>query len=408
MPTDLDSGGRLAVFAAAPHRAFFFGGMVAALASMLWWWVCMAVPGQCAASAALPPGWAHALLLLYASFSFFIFGFLLTVYPRWMNTAEISRRAYFGAFLLMFAGFGSMISALLGVEAGYPLGVSLLAAGWLTAFAQLVATVWRTEKLAPQALLTTPVVLVGLIGLAMADLWWWTGEWQWMYLSLKFAVWGFLVPLFFAVSHRMLPFFAHCVRPDYPMYRPGWTLGAVAACCAGHLYLESIHQFQWLFLFDVPCLLICAWLWLAWRPWRCLRPALLGTLFVSFAWLLVALGLFAAQSLVFRITGEFVLGRAPLHALMIGFFTSMMVAMVTRVSRGHSGRPLVMNRFEIAVFLVVQLAALLRIAAEWPGMSEQTELLNRTAAAVWLLALAPWALRWMGIYWRPRLDGKPG
>jgi len=38
--------------------------------------------------------------------------------------------------------------------------------------------------------------------------------------------------------------------------------------------------------------------------------------------------------------GEHVLGLEPLHALAIGFFGSMLLAMVTRITHGHSGRPL--------------------------------------------------------------------
>ena len=45
----------------------------------------------------------------------------------------------------------------------------------------------------------------------------------------------------------------------------------------------------------------------------------------------------------YAISGEFVLGRAPAHALFIGFFGSLLVAMVTRVTQGHSGRPLVLG-----------------------------------------------------------------
>ena len=46
----------------------------------------------------------------------------------------------------------------------------------------------------------------------------------------------------------------------------------------------------------------------------------------------------------FTLSGEWALGRAPIHALGIGFFGGMLVAMVTRVTMGHSGRALKMDR----------------------------------------------------------------
>ena len=70
------------------------------------------------------------------------------------------------------------------------------------------------------------------------------------------------------------------------------------------------------------------------------RPCLpiLRVLFLGLAWLPVALALYAGQSVAYVATGVFWLGRAPAHALFIGFFASVLVAMVTRVTQGHAGR----------------------------------------------------------------------
>ena len=86
-------------------------------------------------------------------------------------------------------------------------------------------------------------------------------------------------------------------------------------------------------------------------------PALLRVLFLGFAWLPIAFALYAWQSAWFAMTGEFVLGRAPAHALFIGFFGSLLVAMVTRVTQGHSGRPLVLGGVAAIAFVIVQLVA---------------------------------------------------
>ena len=62
--------------------------------------------------------------------------------------------------------------------------------------------------------------------------------------------------------------------------------------------------------------------------------------------------------------GQLVLLRAPLHALAIGYFGSMLVAMVTRVTQGHSGRPLQMGTVPWLCFVLLQAVALVRIGAE--------------------------------------------
>ena len=63
--------------------------------------------------------------------------------------------------------------------------------------------------------------------------------------------------------------------------------------------------------------------------------------------------------------GEFTLGRGPVHAVSVGFFGSLLVAMVTRVTQGHSGRPLVLGRIPAIAFVGMQAVAVLRIASEF-------------------------------------------
>ena len=117
------------------------------------------------------------------------------------------------------------------------------------------------------------------------------------------------------------------------------------------------------------------------------------------------MALYAAQSLWMFWTGEFALGRAPVHALSIGLFGSLLVAMVTRVTQGHSGRALVMPGVAWFAFVAVQLVAVLRVAAE---LGKDTALWHAIAALGWLLAMAPWIARIGRIYLSPRADGKSG
>jgi uncharacterized protein involved in response to NO len=128
-------------------------------------------------------------------------------------------------------------------------------------------------------------------------------------------------------------------------------------------------------------------------------------LFVGLAWLPVAFALYTAQGLAYAATGVFWLGRAPAHALFIGFFGSLLIAMVTRVTQGHSGRPLVMPAVAWFAFIAIQLVALLRILAE---VSADPMAWMAIAAVGWLVAFAPWVARIGRIYLSPRADGKPG
>jgi uncharacterized protein involved in response to NO len=83
----------------------------------------------------------------------------------------------------------------------------------------------------------------------------------------------------------------------------------------------------------------------------------------------------------------------------------MLVAMVTRVTHGHSGRPLQMTAIPWLCFGLLQLVVIVRVRAELASNS-LTWLL--VAACGWLLAFLPWVLRSLWIYSTPRADGRPG
>ena len=115
-----------------------------------------------------------------------------------------------------------------------------------------------------------------------------------------------------------------------------------------------------------------------------------------------------ARDASFAMTGEWALGRAPIHALGVGFFGGMLVAMVTRVTMGHSGRPLQMDRATLACFLGVQLAAASRVGSEIVAAPGAIRNLLLGSALLWLVAFGAWSLRNARIYLAPRVDGKPG
>jgi uncharacterized protein involved in response to NO len=99
------------------------------------------------------------------------------------------------------------------------------------------------------------------------------------------------------------------------------------------------------------------------------------------------------------------LGLAPTHALALGFAASLLVAMVTRVTHGHSGRPLAMVPLAWLAFAGVQLAAVARIMS---AIQAEPGWLLVIAALVFAIGLLPWLIRNALIYLRPRLDGRNG
>jgi uncharacterized protein involved in response to NO len=223
-------------------------------------------------------------------------------------------------------------------------------------------------------------------------------------VAIKFGALPMLLPIYFTVCHRMIPFFTQVILPGRPMARPMWVLGAAWALLIAHVALELQHAYSVLWAVDAPLALLFAGLLFRWWP-RERIPALLRVLFLGFAWLPIAFVLFTAQSAWYALTGEFALGRAPAHALFIGYFGSLLVAMVTRVTQGHSGRPLVLGQVAAVAFVIVQLVAVTRLVAE---LVPDALAWQAVAALGWLSAFLPWVVRSAWIYLTPRADGLPG
>lgn len=141
-------------------------------------------------------------------------------------------------------------------------------------------------------------------------------------------------------------------------------------------------------------------LWL-WHPWRTLRAPLVWVLHAAYAWIVI--------HLVLRALAQWGLVAGPLaiHALTLGVIGGMTIGMMTRTARGHTGRPLTADRHEVACYLLVQAAAIVRVAGglALPALYLQTVWIS---AACWAAAFSIYAVRYWPVLTRPRIDGKPG
>lgn len=223
-------------------------------------------------------------------------------------------------------------------------------------------------------------------------------------VAVKLGTFGFSAIIFFTVAHRMFPFFATNVVANYEPWRPMWLLGAVWAATVVRLSLAIANAHDWLWAPDAALLALATFATWSWWP-RGAKPALLAVLFFGLAWLPIAMALYVIDDVSYAANGVFVLGRAPAHALLVGFFGSVLVAMVTRVTQGHSGRPLVMPTTAWFAFCAIQIVTLVRIAGE---LTRDPFAWFAVAALAWLVAFAPWVARLARIYLAPRADSKPG
>ena len=96
-----------------------------------------------------------------------------------------------------------------------------------------------------------------------------------------------------------------------------------------------------------------------------------------------------------------------IHALTVGAIGGLTLGMMTRTARGHTARPLVADGYELTCFLLIQVAAIVRV---FGGMASSALYLPsiQLSGVLWAAAFGLYAVRYWPVLSRPRLDGQPG
>ena len=92
-----------------------------------------------------------------------------------------------------------------------------------------------------------------------------------------------------------------------------------------------------------------------WQPWRTFKAPLVWVLHLAYGWIVVYLVLRALAAI--GVVSELL----AVHALTVGAIGGMTIGMMTRTARGHTGRMLRADGYEVVCYLLVALAALIRV-----------------------------------------------
>ena len=139
-----------------------------------------------------------------------------------------------------------------------------------------------------------------------------------------------------------------------------------------------------------------------WGGWRTRHTPLLWVLHVGYGFLVLALTLKGIGLL-----SDAAIGAKWMHALTVGCFATLILGVTTRASLGHTGRPLVLPRIAIFAYVLVPLAALVRVFA--PAIApERYSLSIALAGGLWIAGFLLYLIAYAPILVGPRADGKPG
>ena len=372
-------------------RPFYLGAAAfAALAVPVW---VGAFVGWLNLELSVAPALWHAHEMLFGFAAAVIVGFLLTAGKAWTGLATprgpllgalaaLWLAARLSALVAPYSVYAALDLALLPLVATILLDVLVRARSWrnlpLMAILLLLSTANLVFHLAVGGVVDVPPVRALHAGLALI-------------VMIECVIAGRVIPAFTVNATPGLR-----LRLRRPLEAAALSITALALAAwvlapagpAGSLALAAAAALQLLRQ-------------LQWRPWVTRDRPILWILYAAYAWIPIGLALLAASQLGATSPSPGV------HALAIGATAGLIIGMITRTARGHTGRPLRASKAEVAAYLLVIGAAMVRVVV--PLVAPQHLIASLVCAAlawsaaflIYLFVFAPWLLT-------TRLDGKDG
>jgi uncharacterized protein involved in response to NO len=368
---------------------YLLASSFAALSILLW--ICQ-YTGHLPAAYLRSPAW-HGHEMLYGYTVAVIAGFLLTAVRNWTGKPTPTGRPLLALALLWVAGRVLVLTP-------FPVAAAVVNAAFPVAIAIAIGIPLVQSNNRRNFFFVVLLVLLGVAVLALhlSPL----GVLPWPERASLQAGLDVVLFVLAVMGGRVIPMFTNNGVPGTNATRNPWVekvaLGSVLALLGADL-LPLPAAFVACVAF-VAAAAHAARLWL-WQPWRTFAAPMVWVLHVAYGWIVVYLVLHGLAAL-----GQ-VAELFAVHALTIGAIGGMTIGMMTRTARGHTGRPLAPDRYEITCYVLVALAAAIRVfGGMWlPGAYMATVV---ASGACWSTAFALYAIRYWPVLTRSRLDGKPG
>ncbi|UWM84912.1 NnrS family protein [Rhizobium sp. SRDI969] len=350
-------------------RPFFLAAALWAILSMLLWTSFLTMDLPVATQYGTLYWHAHEMLFGFAPA--ILTGFLLTAIPNWTGRLPIAGRRLIALFSLWCAGrIAMLVSGSVGVMAAALVDGLFLPAMLVICTREVVAgRKWKDLK-----------VVAGLLVLSVANACFQLQvvQRESPELPIRLGL-GAYVLLVTIVGGRILPSFTRnwinqFGRTDFPVPYNRFDAATITIGAAS-LGVWSIGPESFLSgLLGLAATMLNLIRLVRWRGWTTWPEPIVFVLHAAFAFVPLGFAAIALQAIGLP-------ELAVLHVFAIGSISLMMLAVMTRASRGHTGRKLTSAPVTNISYVVLGAVALVRPAAE---------LLPEYSAPVLLVAAAGW------------------
>ncbi|WP_019274126.1 NnrS family protein [Vibrio coralliilyticus] len=370
---------------------FLLGAVYAVIAVALWVW--MFQNGQPVALR-VPALWWHVHEMLFGFSMAIVVGFVLTAVQNWtgINGTKHYRLAVLvGLWLLPRVLFWtpaplwliSSIEALFIAFAAYEVGCRVIKAkGWKNLFFVPLFVLAIAANFASYA------TIKGMPPFPSSAVW-------------QAMLWWFTI-LLSVMGGRVIPFFT-ARRFNFEKPQPMTWLEWTANLPLVSLFILSFFPVTFAQL--GPSLMVISGLAhlvrvMRWQPWRTVKEPLVWALHLAYLCIPVSLLLRGLLDNPFA-------GHNMLHLFAIGALGGLILAMIARVTMGHTGRAIYQGPNMALAFAMLTAAALVRSVGVvlWPA---QMMSMIDISGLLWVLAFTLYVIKFGPMLLKARVDGHPG
>jgi uncharacterized protein involved in response to NO len=386
----------LTVLLAEAFRPFFLGG-AAFVTALMALWVARLAGWNAAPIGWNPIGW-HAHEMLYGFVPAAIAGFLLTAVPAWTQSPHLR-----GAKLATVFGVWAAGRLVMTVPLGLPAAViAIVDLGFIAALALCIARPIFADGKA-RSLIFPLLLLLLFLGNALT-------HWQQIdpgagtgRLGLRIGI--YVIALLIAIlGGRIVPAFTqNAFRRDgvERTVRQWPRLAQVSVGVTAVFFIVDVSALstELSILFGGAAALLLLIRWAGWQPLATAYDPLLWSLQLGYLWVPIGIALIAATK-----ASAIVPWSAGIHALTAGAMGTMILAVMTRVSLGHTGRRLQALRGAVIAYVLVTVGAIGRVGAAWfPELGTRGLILS---GVLWAAAYGVFFATYARILLSPRVDAR--
>ena len=397
--TDLQKEQKITPLLRLGFRPFFLSGALFSVIAILLW--LLMYKGVVSFSPLGGGYWWHIHEMIFGFGCAIIAGFLLTAVQNWTGVRGAQGTSLLVLFLIWLAGrIAVLFPELLGAELTTIIDLSFLpAVAYVLGKPIIAIKQYRNLFFVPLLLLFT---------IANSE----------MHLAIYYpatftityaAYTGVMLVTFLmsVMAGRVVPMFT-ANGTQTPKASPLPWLDKVTNGCLAvamlYLLLQPVAGFSDTF-FGV--LLIIAGIfqtmrWLRWKPWITLGVPLLWSIHASIKFIAYGLIVLGFSYLIVEVPSNHIW-----HLLTVGGMGGLILAMISRVSLGHTGRPLSPPKAMSFAFIFIILAALVRSLGPWV-LPEKNMLFIDISGTFWLLAFGIFVVTYAPMLMSARKDGRPG